>query len=133
MKRWSAMARFVLPGLALIALGTGCELNSSDQGIEIKPGSVTLSPGQSATFKVSGGNTYAWSLNPADGSAELNTHQGDTVVFTLLSSTTSSSNGTIAVTCTSTIPGVSDTSTNVVGSEAYSQTDTAYVYIRPPG
>ena len=69
MRRWSAIAVRVLPGLALMALWTGCELNSTDQDIEIKPGSVTLSPGQSATFKVSGGHTYSWSLNPDSGNA----------------------------------------------------------------
>ncbi len=117
------------------ALQTGCEMNSTEDRIEIAPGSITLGEGQSQTFKVSGGYAYAWSLDPDDGSASLSVRQGDTVVFTLLSSASSSisNRSTIAVICTSTIPGVTGSSTNAAGGDAYSETDTAYVHVQPSG
>ena len=135
MRRAIAASVFILLGTVLAALWSGCEMNSTEQGIEIKPGSVTLSEGQSHTFTVSGGHEYFWSLSPDDGSASLSTRQGDTVVFTLFSSAASSSNNwsTIAVICTSTIPGVTGSSSNAAAGAAYTETDTAYVHVRPSG
>lgn len=133
----SARGSTLLPALltgafaAALAAWCGCETNSTEQEIEIKPGSVTLSEGQSQVFTVSGGYEYAWSLDPDDGSAALNRRQGDTVTLTVLSGPSDESEGglTIAVTCTSTIPGVSEAGTNGT-SQAYSDSDTAYVYVR---
>jgi hypothetical protein len=113
---------------AQVAVWCGCEVNSTEQGVEITPGSVTLSEGQSQTFTASGGYEYSWSLDPDDGSASLSTRHGDTTVFTLLSNASSSTSdvSVIEVLCASTIPGVSGSDTNT----AYTSTDTAYVHVR---
>jgi len=115
--------------LACGLLAGGCETNSAEQRIEIRPASAILRVGQSQTFTVSGGYEYTWALDPEDGRATLNRRQGDTVVFTLLSSP-ASTNGepsVIAVICTSILLGTG----NGAATNSYTATDTAYVHVRP--
>lgn len=130
-RRHLVVAAAALAGAATFLATTGCEMDSADAQIEIVPGGVVLAPGQTQTFRVTGGTEYAWSLDPDDGHGMLSTRQGDRVIFTLLSAGEAGEEGdavtVIAVTCTSTIPGVSGTGSN----SAYTATDTAYVHIAP--
>jgi hypothetical protein len=112
---------------AVSILVGGCETDSTEDRIEITPGSVTLREGQSQTFTVAGGHVYSWSLDPDDGSGSLNQRQGDTVVFTLLSAGgTNATWSVIEVICSSTIPGVSGGTND---PNAYTSMDTAYVNV----
>ena len=87
-------------------------------------------------FKVSGGyDSYTWSLVPDDGTASLNPRSGDTVVFTLNSAASASSNAwtNITVKCVSIIPGVSFETTNTISTSSapgYNYTAEAHVNFR---
>jgi hypothetical protein len=102
----------VLVCAALGALWSGCETNSTTDGIAISPSDVTLVEGESQAFTVSGGyDSYTWSLEPDDGRAGLNPRTGDTAVFTLYSSSRTADDTndwqSITIRCVSIIPGVS--------------------------
>lgn len=120
--------------IAGLTVWSGCEIGSATENIYIEPSSVRLEKDQSQTFTVSGGYDYTWSLSPEDGSGQLNTRHGDTVIFTLLkdssSETTNSSAGTIQIICNSLISGSpsSTISTNIQPG-GYSETATAQVLI----
>lgn len=122
-------ARRVMRAMAAAAVlgAAGCEMHSAADGIDISPASVALAPGQSQAFTVSGGESYAWSLSPEDGSATLSARRGERVVVTVGPAPVSA---TITVTCTSTVPGASGLATNGAGESAYSSTGRAYVYIK---
>lgn len=96
-------------GVSLLVL-SGCEVASSTAALVVTPTSAVLSPGQTATFTVSGGYTYTWSLDPDDGSGSLDTRTRAKVTYTCLATNI----GTVPklVKVTSTIGDSAGTSTN---------------------
>ena len=128
MKRKWQIALAVLAVGAALALGpAGCEGDSLYEGVVIVPASIELRVGQSQVFRATGGQSYEWSFEPADGRLGLNSAVGDAVVATALSSAAGegSTNSVIALTCRSVIPGVTYVETN--GAEHVA---TAYIRIR---
>ena len=128
MKRKWQLALAVLAVGAALALGpAGCEGDSLYEGVVIVPASIELRVGQSQVFRATGGQSYEWSFEPADGRLGLNSAVGDAVVATALSSAAGegSTNSVIALTCRSVIAGVTDGATSQVENAA-----TAYISIR---
>lgn len=84
-RHWTAG---LIAGSAIIAgtfLWCGCDTDSASEDVVISPESVVLQPGQTATFTASGGYDYTWSLEPNDGSGTLNSFQGNSVIYTCMS------------------------------------------------
>jgi hypothetical protein len=105
--------------IAGLFLGVGCDTDSTSSAIDVSPSSVVLKKGQSATFTASGGYEYTWSLDPDDGSGQLNTLKGPTVKYTCLST-----NGATPkkVVVTSTIEGTSTSSSSSTTSNSTTTT-----------
>jgi hypothetical protein len=81
MKQVRFVLACMLTALAPV-LYIGCEASSSeDLQLDLTPVSISLRPGQSQLFKVSGGFDYRWNLrNESIGT--LNSRTGDEVIYT---------------------------------------------------
>jgi hypothetical protein len=112
MKRLLMVLSFALAALPSL-LFVGCEAESSaDVELDLTPRQVTLGYMESATFKVSGGYDYRWSLEN-ETLGQLDRRNGDQVVY----AATSTNAGTQILTVQSYIEGASGNSpTNVVTS-----------------
>lgn len=105
---------------------TGCDTStaSSTEQLVITPAYVTLSSGQSQTFKVSGGYHYTWSLEGSSSTTgststaqgTLSSMNGSEVLYTAPSSPALS--GSVIVHVTSTIEGSGAASSNAPNYEA---------------
>jgi hypothetical protein len=93
----------------------GCEAESSaDVQLTLEPRSITLHPGESAVFTVSGGYEYRWSLS-TESLGTLNKRLGNQVIYTTSSSSTNAA--TQILTVESFITGASGNSpTNIISS-----------------
>lgn len=138
--KWQCNLAVLAGGLALALGTTGCETDSLYEGVAIYPASIALYVGQSQVFHATGGQSYKWSFEPADGRLGMNTAVGDTVVVTALSNeaggeasgggeegaeVNETGSSVITLTCRSVVAGVTYVTTNEADNFA-----TAYISIR---
>jgi hypothetical protein len=112
---------------------TGCDTDSANESVTVSPSSAILSRGQSVEFTASGGYDYTWSLSPDDGSGNLNTLKGSTVIYTCLATNVGTTPKKVIV--TSTIEGASapstSTSTNSTPASGYGKQAFAEIFYSP--
>lgn len=123
-RHWTAGLVAISTAIAGALLWCGCDTDSASEGISIAPESIVVKPGQTVTFKASGGYEYSWKLNPNDGSGTLNTSKGESVIYTCMSTNIGSMPKQVIV--TSTIAGTSEGGTS--NATPYSMEATAEVY-----